>query len=38
MSLKEKRSKKEKGMGIWKTRKGVSHIPTPQATITKLNN
>jgi hypothetical protein len=26
---KEKRSKKEKGVEIWKT-EGVSHIPTPQ--------
>jgi len=38
MSLKEKRSKKEKGIEIWKTLKGVSHIPTPQATTIKLNN
>jgi hypothetical protein len=34
MSLKEKRSKKEKSVGMWKTLKGVSNIPTPQATIT----
>lgn len=33
MNVKEKRSKKEKGVEIWKTRNGVSHIPTPQATI-----
>ena len=31
MTEKEKRSKKEKGVGIWKTLKEVSHIPTPQA-------
>jgi hypothetical protein len=32
MTQKEKRSKKEKGVEIWKTLKGVSHIPTPQTT------
>jgi len=36
MRLKEKRSKKEKRVEIWKTLKGVSHIPTPQTTTTRI--
>jgi hypothetical protein len=31
-----KKKQKRKGVGIWKTLKGVSHIPTPQTTITRI--
>jgi hypothetical protein len=36
--FKRKKKQKRKGVEIWKTLKGVSHIPTPQATTIALFN